>query len=270
MIKIFSYILCLSFLGCSGEPENFLVDKFFKDLTKTITNKSQLEEFKSLPLDSAVMNHTRFDDIFQKAINTMLEDSLYRSRFESSFLTNNLSLTNIGDSYVLAAMYHKSLNHLPIHVVDLKGQYYPMYLRKQILEQDNSISTAVDSDCFVKELGIIRSWLEDSMDRIEYLDADLILNASNPDCNKNVEYRELYNETLFKYLEKKPNEIVELLQLGNYGEVALNVILENVQSPINDGIDIDRVIESIQNLENSEIKEKLLISLRIAKSKYDH
>ncbi|MGB4847764.1 MAG: hypothetical protein WBP41_07570 [Saprospiraceae bacterium] len=227
-----------------------------------------MEEFKNLPLDSAVMNHNEFTDIFQKPIKVLLEDSLYRSKFELSCSANNLRLTSIEDGYVLAAMFHNSLNHKPFVVEDLKKHFHPIYQRQQILKQDNSQSTALESDCFIKELIRISTWLEDSIESVEYIDADLVLNASNLDCKDNAEFNEVYNETLYEYLEKKPNQIIELLQLGNYGDTPLKMILENIQNPVNDGIDIDLVIKSVQNLENSDIKEKILESLKIAKGKF--
>ncbi|MGB4848975.1 MAG: hypothetical protein WBP41_13715 [Saprospiraceae bacterium] len=268
MTKSLIYFLFLLVLGCPREPDNFLVDTFFKDLTKTITNNSQLEEFKNLPIDSAVMIHNKFTDIFQKPVEVLLEDSLYRSKFELSCSQNNLNLTSIEDGYVLAAMFHNSLNHRPFEVGDLKKHFYPLYQRQQILKEDNNKSTALESDCFVEELTRISSWLEDSIQGVEYIDADLVLNASNPDCKDNAMYNEVYNETLYKYLEKRPNQIIELLQLGNYGDTPLKMILENIQNPVNDGIDIDLVIKSVQNLENSDIKEKILESLKIAKGKF--
>lgn len=268
LTEIVYFHILLILLGCSTAPENFLTNRFFKDLNNSITNKSQLEEFKNLPIDSAVLNYNRFDGIFQKPIENLFKDSLYRSKFETGCLTNKLSLNEPQDGYVLAAMYHKSLNSKPFDITALKNHYYPLYLRKQVLNQDYNINTALENDCFVKELTVIKSRLENTIERIEYPDAYLIISASNPECNKNVEYTEVYNETLFKYLEKKPNQIVELLQLGNYGEIPLKIILENLQNPINDQIDINRVINNIKALENSSIRERILESLRIAKNKY--
>ncbi len=268
MKKILTYILFIILSGCQQNHGDFLTGQFFSELTKAIEDKRQLKEFKSLPIDSAALSYGRFDGIFQEPLALLFQDSIFTFKFEDGCDKNNLSLYDTRNGYVIAAMYYKYLNNRSIDIEELKDKIYPLVIRKQVLEQDNGKSTALRNSCFVEELVWIRKNLKDSISLINYLDADLLLNASNPGCSINVEFSQLYNETLLTYLEKKPNEIIELLNLGNYNRQASIMILENIESPIHDGINIDQIILKVKKLKQSKMRDDIIKSLKIAKRKY--
>jgi hypothetical protein len=71
-----------------------------------------------------------------------------------------------------------------------------------------------------------------------------------------------------KYFEKKPNEIIELLNFGNYNKQVLRMILENVKNPIHDKVILDRIIRNIEKVEKCDIRDKIITPLKLAKLKH--
>jgi hypothetical protein len=245
-----------------------LTNQFFPKLEEIVRDKKQLKEFKRLPIDSAVLSYHKFDEIFQEPVAILFQDTLIESKFVKSCNENSLYVQDPKNGYVIAGMFHKYLNGKIVNIRKLKNEIHPLVLRKQILEQDNSRSSALQNNCYLNELAWINKNLTDSISLISYIDADLILKASNQECCINWEFHKLYNETLLKYLEKKPNEIIELLNFGNYNKQVLRMILENVKNPIHDKVILDRIIRNIEKVEKSDIRDKIITSLKLAKLKH--
>ena len=73
------------------------------------------------------------------------------------------------------------------------------------------------------------------------------------DCSNNAEFSEYWNEVLFKILDKRP-EIYLQCMCELRGKKYWNLILEEVESPVNDGINIRGIREHLNDFEI--LKEK--------------
>jgi len=266
MKKALIFFLLIILGGCKKESSNYLTDEFLVKLQEITNNKKELENFRNTPIIQATLNYQKYEDIINSG-NNILEDSIVKSKFNKSLIRNKLIYYNPDDMYIIMAMFHKKLNNKPINIKELKEIFYPLIIRKRVLEFDKSESNAFENNCYIDELVTIESRLKENISLINYIDADLLLRSSVPQCANNVEFSELYNEVLFLYINKKPKEILELLALGNYSDYIVKYVLTSLKSPVSDNININETIKSVRRTKNSEIKSKVLESLKIANNK---
>ena len=87
-------------------------------------------------------------------------------------------------------------------------------------------------------------------------------------CNSKVEYLEWSNELLFQFLQKNPEKFIEALSYGKNYE--LDNIYKNLESPIHDGIDLNKIFNKVEAIElHSSIKQEILKRIKSALSKTD-
>ena len=90
--------------------------------------------------------------------------------------------------------------------------------------------------------------------------------AFNPSCLKSVEFSEWSNELLFSVLGKQPREFIEMLEKKD--EARVKAILSALESPVNDGIDINSIYVSAKSAKTtSKMKQKIIDALKVAGSK---
>ncbi len=123
-------------------------------------------------------------------------------------------------------------------------------------------------DCDINELGIVQNRVDNHKNIISVKDADIVLRWSNEDCLKNaVEYSQMHNEVLFRLMEIKPVIFISSIDQGRYNPELVTYMLEVLKSPIHDGINLDLIIENLQQLEESELRNQILNSIYVAKCK---
>jgi len=70
----------------------------------------------------------------------------------------------------------------------------------------------------------------------------------DPNCSNDAEFSAFSNEILFKVLEKRPKLFfIELDRIKN--EVNYEYILNQLENPIHDGIEISKILRNIQKTE---------------------
>lgn len=266
--EIYIAIVLIAFLGCRQNTPNFLLDEFPELVSNSWEDKSLLKTFKETPLELAITNHPEFKKAFNQTSQKISQIENFEIQFKESLKLNELEYWDTSNSLLLLAMFHKTINQEKFQLLELKKYTDLLYIKHQILNQDN-IKINEDENCYVKQLSTINEWLVDSLHKINYIDADLVLSASNKACILNVEYSELYNETLFNYLKHKPNDIIELLEEGNYNPIVLEVINENLKNPINDEIELQKILQKLNVLNQSNSRNQIINSLKIAVQKHE-
>lgn len=88
------------------------------------------------------------------------------------------------------------------------------------------------------------------------------------DCSENVEFMEIFNEALFVSLNNNPQEFIKEFSRSK----KRNFILKQLESPINDAIDLKKIINKVaQSSEGKDdARNQILKALRTALGKYDH
>ena len=266
--EIYIAIVLIAFFGCRKNTPNFLLDEFPELVSNSWEDKSLLKTFKETPFESAITDHPEFKIAFNQSSKKISQLANFEIQFKESLKLNELEYWDTSNSLLLLAMFHKTINQEKFQLLELKKFTDLQYIKHQILIQDN-ININEDENCYVKQLSTINEWLIDSLHKINYLDADLVLRASNKACISNVEYLELYNETLFNYLKHKPNDIIELLEEGNYNAIVFEVIKENLRNPINGEIELEKILQKLNVLNQSNSRNKIINSLKIAVQKYE-
>ena len=266
--SLYIVIILIALYGCKQNPPNFLLEEFPVLVTNSWEDKSLLKAFKITPLESAITNHPEFKLAFNETSKKISLTDNFESQFKESLKLNKLEYWDSSNSLLLLAMYHKTINREKFVLLDLKKLTDLIYIKQQILNQDNT-KINEDQNCYIKQLVTINNWLRDSLHKINYIDADIVLSASNYTCKSNVEYLELYNETVFNYLKHKPNDIIELLEEGNYNKIVGEVINENLRNPINDEIELDKILNKLNKLSQSNSLNQIVNSINIAVKKYE-
>lgn len=117
------------FLGCTviilcfscQKNNDFPLDPFFNKLEET-SPKSVLNEFKNSSMNSVVINHDKFSEIFTDAASIVLQDSSNKRLFENYCEDNSLSLTYKQDYYTIIAAFHKRLHKKTVNIEKLKQE----------------------------------------------------------------------------------------------------------------------------------------------------
>ena len=84
----------------------------------------------------------------------------------------------------------------------------------------------------------------------------------NKECRTNIEYSEFSNEVLFKLLDTRTKEVVDVLMSNK--NIDLETILIQLKNPIDDSIDIYSLknkLESLSSEVNQSLVEKMILSL---------
>ena len=269
MNKVIQIAIILTILiGCEQKSSNFLLDEFPDLITNSWEDKSVLKSFKETPFEAAITKYPEFQKSFNESSNKFVQLEKFAIQYKESLKFNNLDYWDSSNSFLLFAMYHKIINQEKFEIIELKKTTDLLYVKHQILHQDN-IQIEEDENCYIQQLSTINKWLKDSLHKINYIDADLILGASNRTCESNTEYSELYNETLYNYLKYKPHEIIELLEEGTYNTMALKVISQNLRNPLNDEIEFKRILENLNRLNPSNTRNQIIDAIKIAVNKYE-
>jgi hypothetical protein len=100
-------------------------------------------------------------------------------------------------------------------------------------------------------------------ERIDSLNEAIVLkflSVFDATCNTNVEFSEYSNEVLFAVLEKRPDLVI--IALDKYSYLSKDYILKNLQQPVNDEINIEKVKDEVAKVKTkSKIKEEVIKSL---------
>lgn len=102
-----------------------------------------------------------------------------------------------------------------------------------------------------------------SLDSISYQTAKKFLLTFDEGCKSNVEYSEWSNELLFKFVERNPLTLIEILIKEK--EINADYIFEVLEQPIDNGTDLKAIYNKVERVNlNSEVKVNILKSLKIA------
>ena len=84
------------------------------------------------------------------------------------------------------------------------------------------------------------------------------------ECQNNVEYSEFSNEVLFDLLDKQTELVLKTMEKEEK-KIELNVILEDLGTPINDGIDVKTILTKVEKVKmRGELKDKIVGRLKSA------
>lgn len=85
----------------------------------------------------------------------------------------------------------------------------------------------------------------------------------NETCTTNIELSEFYNDVFFLVLSKSPNLVIR--ELDENKNISINVILNIVENPISDKIDLMSIYKKVKEVkENKNTRDRLLNSLNIS------
>ena len=105
--------------------------------------------------------------------------------------------------------------------------------------------------------------VDEGMDSINNDLASEFFKTFDDSCKNKVEYSEWSNELLFQLLEKYPEKFLEVLSFKERYD--LNNIFQNLESPIHDGINLERIYSRVKNTNiESTIKKEVLDRIQIA------
>jgi len=74
-------------------------------------------------------------------------------------------------------------------------------------------------------------------------------------CQSKVEYLEFSNELLFDILNRYPDKVINILSKNK--NINLNIILDELKTPINDRVDIKEIVNKTRKI-NNDISRKIV------------
>jgi hypothetical protein len=84
-----------------------------------------------------------------------------------------------------------------------------------------------------------------------------------PECKNNVEYSEWSNELLFSLLDKQTELTLKTIEKEER-KIEMNEILNDLNSPINDLIDIKKILVKVDNVKmNKRFKNRIIEQLTV-------
>ena len=93
------------------------------------------------------------------------------------------------------------------------------------------------------------------------------LKSLGHDCDNNVEFSEVSNETLFKIMEFNSARFISVIE-KHQTEIEFSKILKMIENPINDGVDLVKMSKLVNNVKiDSETKSRIIESLKTAINK---
>lgn len=113
---LFYLQLIIIIISCKQQPTD--LEKHFDEL-RQMSPPMMIQEFKQMPLDSAVINNERFNEIFVATANLILMDSLKKDALEIYFKSNNIDLLGRQDKWTIVAAFHKFLNNEKYEIYEL-------------------------------------------------------------------------------------------------------------------------------------------------------
>lgn len=267
-MKHIKYLLIIGLLyACQDEPKDFLLGRVFPDLYKASKHHPDLREFKEAPIDSAVMNCPSYDHIFNTSIKQILADTAYNAQFQKSLNEMEMYAYAPEDVFAFAAMFHKWLNEKPVNKEETREKYRDLYAKMRILSKNRSTTQAWIPTCELMPIAGMNQRLNAQNGAITYYDADLLLQVTHEKCLGNIEFKQLYNETLHQYIRRKPLHLIELMNEGDYGQQIQEALLKELESPVHDGIDLSKSLESLKSQKESATKDLFIKAIKTAISK---
>lgn len=118
------FVFLLLSLSCQKNSD-FPLNSHFEKL-KEESPDSVIIQFKTAPLDSAVINYDRYPEIFSDAASVVLQDSAQLVLFENYFKENGIDLKYKQDLYTIVAAFHKWLNSKTINIKKLHQEMIDM------------------------------------------------------------------------------------------------------------------------------------------------
>lgn len=104
--------------------------------------------------------------------------------------------------------------------------------------------------------------MKDSINGLTVQQIFRFLTTISVDCRNNAEFSEYSNERLFKIMELNPDNFLKAIDIHNT-EVEFSEIIEQIKSPINDGIDLKEIFTKIQKSKvDSGFKVKILKAIK--------
>ncbi|MCO6148484.1 hypothetical protein [Flavobacterium sp. NRK1] len=132
-----------------------------------------------------------------------------------------------------------------------------------VINEERKSSKSYDSiKCNLKYL----IELENKINNPEDEDILNFLYTFDISCTNNIEYSEYSNELLFQCLYKHPKQFIKLLN-SNTNNLKIDTILKELENPVNDKYLINTILEKVNKLNYSKIKENITKALSKAQSK---
>jgi len=124
-------------------------------------------------------------------------------------------------------------------------------------------------DCNVKRIVIIDSLIDNRV-KLNDQNYTMFFANINPKCSNNVEYSEINNELIHKVLYTNPNKFVTFLGRISKKKEIMDYVLEQLENPVNDGIDLTVTSELMEKtkMEDSITYKLVLGSIKKAIEKY--
>lgn len=113
--KYFFYLLIVIISSC--RQPTYLEEHF--DELQQLSPPMLIQEFKQMPLDSAIINNERFSEIFVVTANVILSDSLKQNALKTYLKSNNIDLLGRQDKWTIVAAFHKYLNNEKFEIYEL-------------------------------------------------------------------------------------------------------------------------------------------------------
>jgi hypothetical protein len=144
------------------------------------------------------------------------------------------------------------------------GQLQQVPVNKLLINKTNKdYNLRIDCDSCL--IGKFRMLFTDNQARSEKRISDFLL-CCNSNCFNNVEFSEFSNALLFVLLQNNASIIVSILEQND--SINIQFILSELQSPVNEGIDIEKTIGSVESVKmKSTLKDKILEALKNAQGK---
>jgi hypothetical protein len=256
-------------MSCETKPPNFLIDEFPILLSQAVENKTEIEKFKNTPFKQAVNNYGEYNDIFRVGLNSLAEDSIFVSSLTESMDANHLSLNDPSCYYLFAGIYHKFLNKKDLDIKLIQRYASDKHAKNIVINESQENNYAQETECYYEQLAVVNEWLKNGSERINYIDADVVLKSAVALCLTGAEQSQIFNETLYLYLLKKPSDLIELLEEGSYGEEIFENIKLNLENPINDGIDLQQIKNKLESNLESRTRNMFIETIGKAQSKYN-
>lgn len=106
-----------------------------------------------------------------------------------------------------------------------------------------------------------------TQNNVEALTKDDVLDfllAFGKECQNNAEFGEFSNEVLFLILDKQTELTIRTITTEEK-KLEIDVILDDIRSPINDLIDVKKLLTKVEQVKiDGHIKKKVIESLKVA------
>lgn len=142
-------------------------------------------------------------------------------------------------------------NPVFIQMNDSKDSIESNNEEKEIEEPENKNDSLEIHNCNTSDLVVLDSLIENRKFLYDQ-DVAMYIMSLNPECTSNVEYSEMNNELMFKILNLDAERFISLLAHINKKSNTLDYVLNNLENPIHDGIDLKEIQNKLNNVEKSD------------------